>query len=94
MTDAIKPGDLVMIIKPMPCCGYSGGLGLVRTVQAFTSRECGTKCVGCGISNRSDFGPHSHANLGDFYVWLYRLKKIDPPALADETETNRELETV
>ena len=94
MSDAIKPGDLVMIIKPMPCCGYSGGLGLLRTVQAFTTNALGTRCVGCGFPDRRDFGPHTHANLGDFYASLYRLKKIDPPALNEDAETHRELEAV
>lgn len=31
----IKVGDLVMVVKPTPCCGDAGGCGTVFIVESF-----------------------------------------------------------
>lgn len=41
-----KRGDLVMVVKPAPCCGYCHSLGRVFTVQGGTADE--GECKFCG----------------------------------------------
>jgi len=41
-----KPGDLVMVVKPAPCCGYCHSLGRVFTVQGSATSE--GECKFCG----------------------------------------------
>lgn len=84
----IKPGDLVMVIKPTPCCGYDRSLGEVFRAKAVERRprsrclHCGSLFVNCLAAQR---GPSS-------WGLTYRLKKIDPPAEGDSLPTRRDLE--
>lgn len=89
MSDEIKPGDLVMVVRPMLCCGKSSGLGYVGTAEAIPINCYGAKCSFCGDENR-DF--RRHFMVDGKIVHALRLKKIDPPALADEVEREREVE--
>ena len=43
----IKAGDLVIIVKPEPCCGYSGSIGKIFTVKKI--ELCKLLCTKCGI---------------------------------------------
>jgi glutamate/tyrosine decarboxylase-like PLP-dependent enzyme len=84
----IKVGDLVMVVKPAPCCGSNNSLGRVFTVG---SREPKSKlwCPKCGhVSHRTDV----HAvDVGVAFVQAERLIKIDPPALTESLEREKEL---
>lgn len=83
----IKIGDLVMVVKPMPCCGYSGALGKVCIVVDRHIREMG-ECVHCGHTEKNV----NAVALDDGHVRnIARLIKIDPPSLQDETITEKEL---
>lgn len=92
MTSDIKPGDLVMVVRPRPCCGDMSAIGRVAKVVEMPSQQKAVCCLQCLckfedlISFRKlDDGNVCHAS---------RLIKIDPPALADEVERVRELEAV
>jgi len=83
----IKVGDLMMVVKPMPCCGKSGILGIpfiVKNIYIPTKPYC----VHC--NSDIPIEPSTKLNSGNS-VALYRLIKIDPPALQDETTTEKEL---
>lgn len=83
----IKTGDLVMVVKPAPCCGYSGNLGLVFTV-ARTLSAIGDCCL-CGKSTAIPVDIVK--SPGDFML-ASTLKKIDPPADGDSLPTRKDSE--
>lgn len=89
MTDSIKPGDLVMIVRAKPCCGVASHMGLVATAEKPQSHLNGLRCHSCGFLDR-DFT--NYYKLGKGYAHVSRLKKIDPPALDESVERVRELE--
>jgi len=91
MSQDIKPGDLVMIVKALPCCGYR----ISRMFQPFIAGSYGTSdgvgCKSCGAAIMyRDAGPAVGAFGG--YVLVSLLKKIDPPADGDSLPTRKELE--
>lgn len=89
MTDSIKPGDLVMIVRAKPCCGVASHMGLVATAEQPKSHGAALRCDYCGLLDR-DFT--DYYKLGKGYAHVSRLKKIDPPALDESVERVRELE--
>lgn len=87
----IKPGDLVMIVKPLPCCGSTRSLGKPFTVLGI-GLQAGHEVVVCpnclaSIKNLDTilFGEAQNGELG--YCERSRVIRIDPPA---QTETTRE----
>jgi hypothetical protein len=81
----IKAGDLVMIVRNAPC-GCTKSLGQVFNVKEVYSFM--TACVICGhIEGVRDLAEHPDGDV----VQLYRLKKIDPPALPETIETQDEI---
>jgi hypothetical protein len=79
----IKEGDLVMIVKPINCCGSSNSVGKIRTV--------------IGVSKDISFCPYCHFVLpkallvhlsSGSYVHLNRLKKIPPLSDLEVVETH------
>jgi len=82
--DPINEGDLVMVIKPKPCCG-AGVLGLPFTVEALA---VGGYCWHCG---KVDNEPCAKIPGQDGWVALSRLRKIHPSA---ETESVTEHEEI
>lgn len=86
MTEPIKKGDLVMVVKPTPCCGNAGSLGRVFRVgslRAFTGW-----CLRCGLRGDPSVDvalPHRSLEGAQ----LSRLIKIDPPALPEGVETTK-----
>lgn len=59
MSQNIKPGDLVMVIRPTLCCGRTVGLGTVHTVLAVHPRTryvCGHCGVG-GVTHAIECAP-------------------------------------
>ena len=89
---AIKAGDLVMIVRPTLCCGDASSIGTVFTVKEVWINR--SRCHGCGAFHEemqlANNLPRSIENAG----WMAsRLIRIDPPALTDDTTTERELTT-
>lgn len=86
----IKAGDLVMVVRPT-MCGSTDGIGEAFTVTCVSYARA--KC-GCGEyvegmmaqGIRKDPGP-----FGPWVVEIRRLIKIDPPALDETTEQEKEL---
>ena len=89
MNEKIEVGDLVMVVKPKPC-GCTDTIGIVFTVSNLNYRR-GFWCSLCnGMNLYSGLGAFGYKN---YSFPLYRLKRIDPPALTDDLETVKELET-
>lgn len=84
----IKAGDLVVIVKPSPCCNSSGGIGKI-----FTVTEVRVKIAFCKYCYKhqetlfAEIGPGRN-------VQINRVKKINPSRDEDFVETNEELEDV
>lgn len=89
MSNDIKPGDQVMVVRVRSCCGM-GILGLVFTVAAV--RSANTRCK-CGAEFWGDLVADAPPDVrGGGPVLLSRLKKIDPPAEGDSLPTRKDLE--
>lgn len=82
----IKRGDLVMIVRPKPCCGYSGTLGQSFEVLALKNDD--GRCFHCGL----EYSVYCAQRSENDWVPVSRLIKINPPA--KDTETEREKEAV
>jgi len=81
----IKAGDLVMVIKAQPCCGEAKDIGLVFRVSSVERFQ--NICLSC---NHIDLFVLACPNqTGGFPI--KRLLKIDPPALPESTEREKEL---
>lgn len=78
MSGPIKKGDLVMQVKPTPCCGNADNIGDVFVVT-WIGVAIG-RCHSCG-----DRTPENAASTveDDSAVPLSMLKKIDPPATGE-----------
>lgn len=76
---AIRPGDLVMVVKPKPCCG-NGALGFVFVVERI-GRFPGA-CDDCGHRSTALAAAFGE----DEAVYVFRLKRIDPLPAEDEVE--------
>lgn len=84
----IKKGDLVMVVKPSPCCGNTSAIG--RVFRVLEERISGKgMCIHCYSISTGD-----RALIGDInrYVLFTRLIKIDPPE--DSAAMERESEMV
>lgn len=81
----IKKGDLVMVVRPTPCCSrQSKSSGIPFTVKYVGELEA--KCA-CGSVSRSLVAQLSNG----FYYDICMLLKIDPPSQGETTEAYRNL---
>ena len=86
----IKPGDLVMVVRPKRC-GCHKGLGKIFTVAALATDNRYGKCTECGARTYPPFTPTAQIRNG--FAELTRLKKIEHLNEADElADAMRELE--
>lgn len=83
---SIKKGDLVMVVKPAPCCGNDSAIGMTFTVSAVGNWT--VLCIHCLAFIP---GHAAETPLGSGYL-LSRLKKIDPPAVDDSLPTRADIE--
>jgi hypothetical protein len=82
----IKVGDLVMVVKPIHCCGGTTSIGRVFVVQAIAIAR--GVCGNC-LTNHP---PMPVAFINDWFRYdIPRLIKIDPPALPESIERKKEL---
>lgn len=91
MSADIKPGDLVMVVRPMRCCGAQTGLGNFGIVEGAPAGFYGLQCDSC---HNVDLDIDNIFTIRGSFISRYRLKKIDPPALVDEVESAKQLENV
>lgn len=77
----IQVGDLVVVVRPTPCCGATDELGLTFTVAEIVRMP-----TLCPRSMRlgSDVMAFGHPG-GPIYAST--LKRIDPPPVTETTDT-------
>jgi len=84
MSENIKAGDLVMVVKPLSCCGRFDGVGFIYTVTGLPSHKL-SRCGYCGIVEDSI----NELKLSDGSVCeISRLKKIPPLSDLEDVETH------
>jgi hypothetical protein len=85
MSRPIQAGDLVMVVKPTPCCGSSKGIGRIFKVAVVDS-DPNARCV-CGKTSLAKKA-WTEQDSGYFASCLIR---IDPPAQDESVGTEREV---
>lgn len=81
----IAAGDLVMVVGTSACgCAtrIGGMVGLVVKIEL-------PACVCSDCLERLPEVPRASTTMGDFWIPVRRLKRIDPPTIQDETTTER-----
>ena len=68
----ISVGDLVVVVKPTPCCGSSELVGTIFIVKEFTDNP--TRCKFCKVMRNYDMRVRGLSTVYE----LYRLKRIPP----------------
>jgi hypothetical protein len=71
VSEQIKVGDLVLVVRPRLCCGHDFKLGLIFT--ALSVQKIGGLCTFCGKD-----GDEEVVSGGDFRILRNRLKRIPP----------------
>lgn len=92
MSEPIKVGDLVMVVRPTTCCGSTASVGHIDRVIGYPFTKTGF-CGAC----RKEFphGPDSAVTLSDgLCCFRSRLKRIAPPSDEMKRETQKEIENV
>ena len=82
----IRKGDLVMVVRPRECgcIGHVGAIFYVASVRPSKivyCEDCGYRFFNATVATASD---------ADSVTALSRLIKINPPAIEDSTERERE----
>ena len=84
----IKPGDLVMVVRPSYCCNNPIDIGKTGIVSAAPAWADSVTCCFCGstesVNKFLDLQGEGHR--------ISTLKKIDPPAEGDSLPTRADLE--
>lgn len=90
MSGAIKAGDMVMLARPMPCCGRITKYGLVGTVECATY-EPQMRCGYCHAST-----PAHHDAVFVLGCWTPRSVwiRLDPPATSQTDKVTAPVEVV
>jgi len=91
VSEQIKVGDLVMVVKPSLCCKRDVSVGKIYVVDAI-GFPLADFCGGCGATMpiHSSF---CHLLKGNNNGWIdpWRLKKIDPPTQDESIEQQEKL---
>ena len=88
MSEPIKVGDLVIVVRGNPCCGQSSILGKIFYVAEIDT-VYGSTCTFCGAPAEYAL-PAAFRNVGDITgTQLRKLKRIDPPADAVSEDARR-----
>lgn len=75
MSEPIKAGDLVQVVRGNRCCGYAADdIGKITVVASLRSSTAG-ECFKCGQLQGED-GAIAVTAAGDFFVW--KLRRIPP----------------
>ena len=92
MSNDIKPGDLVMVVRGMPCCGFFGArkIGHVFVVSRVKGTEAHHFCQGC--KTYLSRGTLYAEDGGDSGGMLSMLKKLDPPSEGDSLPTRADID--
>ena len=86
MSEPIRVGDLVVVVRPSQCSGSNHNLGLVFTVTDIKrGGEIPGKCFFCG-GDHPEYDFALFAEMPDGWIPLRRLRRIPPLAELDEAE--------
>lgn len=77
MSSEIKPGDLVMVVRPNICCGASDSVGVTGIASEVPHWAIFARCDGCGDMDY-ETGKYVVIHGGGHHVST--LKKLEPPA--------------
>jgi hypothetical protein len=93
----ISTGDLVMVVKPSPCCGHTRDVGVVFVVKAV-EMLIKVECCDCGallpVPMRAAIQKLAVGRYhGDCFP-LSLLQKIKPPPVKQAIDKPEELEAV
>jgi len=84
----LSVGDLALVYKPAPCCGYSGDVGRHFIVQAIAGDEYGdSTCDQCGETYAST----DALEVDDTWHDIRTLKRIPPLSELDEIKEPEEV---
>ena len=87
MNNEIRPGDLVMVVRPTACCGKSNSIGKIFSVVAIESKLA--SCKWCGRSVKQK--PFAFTGHGKDAALLSRLQKLNPPSEQEIIEREKEI---
>lgn len=87
MTDRIQAGDMVLVVRPTPCCGSDFACGEIFQVQRLEDDKKGI-CAHCG----RDLPESMCAIAPDKCAFeLWRLKRIPPLSELEGERTEEKL---
>lgn len=75
MSSDIKPGDLVMVVRPNLCCGSIAAVGAIGVVEETPTWVVFARCDACG---EVDYETDKYCNIEGGGYHRATLKKIDP----------------
>ena len=87
MSEPIKVGDLVQVVRPTPC-GHNTVVGRVFVVKSISRGSSFNWCLSCGHR----WGPEDQAESGAYFgASLWRLKRIPPLSELEGQRTEEKL---
>lgn len=89
MSAAIRPGDLVMVVRPNVCCGAAGSIGMVGAVMPNPAWATYAQCDFCGAIN---LDANSFRTIEGSGYHVDTLQKIDPLTEDDSAPMRHEIE--
>lgn len=89
MSQDIKLGDMVMVVRGTPCCGFLGQLKYLQVATVVSVDHLDFVCRSCMTPLGERAGVVFDTGLG---ALASMVKKIDPPADGDSLPTRKDLE--
>lgn len=88
MSDHIKAGDMVVVVRPRACCGATDALGMVFKVKEVRYQTT-AGCPFCRVAATGFLAirPDGRGGL------ISRVKKIEPLPDEDEIDTSAPIKT-
>lgn len=88
MSEPIKKGDLVVVVKPSPCCGSYKRIGYVFRADYIMASV--PSCGLCGaVNNQDEIGVWQSG--AKFSIQLPRLKRIPPLSELEGERTQEDI---
>ena len=83
----IKAGDLVMVVRPTPCCNDTQFIAHIFTAQSVRDAR-----AYCGMCGKRHPGVTAIIDSGEMFFIRSTVRKIDPPAEGDSLPTRKDIE--
>lgn len=93
MSDEIKVGDMVIVVRGMPCCGHTSALGNTFVVGSIHRASTLKKwiCKKCSAPVKDPIAAIPSGGTWDDSRLLVLLKKIHPPTQDETINTDSEV---